>query len=183
MDELDIINSMLAVVGEHPVSSLTSLHPTVVVAKELLNTENYAVQSVGWFFNTETDVTLKPAADGRIILPSNTLKVKTAGQQYVQRGRVLYNLAEHTDQFTEDVQVSITYKVDVADLPPNAHLYLKAKARVAMFLNDDGEGTKQARLEDERDRAYRALYSEHVWFVNQNLTSSPQVSGIMKGGA
>ena len=183
MDELDIINSMLAVVGEHPVSSLSSLHPTVVVAKEILDTENYAVQSKGWFFNTETDVTLKPAADGSIILPSNTLKVKVAGKKYTQRGRVLYNLEEHTDKFTEDVQVDLTYKIDIADLPPNAHLYLKACARVAMFLNDDGEGNKQARLEAARDDAYRALYSEHVWFVNQNMTSSPQVSGIMKGGA
>lgn len=183
MDELDIINGMLAVVGEHPVSSLDSRHPTVVIAKELLSTEDYAVQSKGWFFNTESDVTLKPAADGRVVLPSNTLKVKVAGKKYVQRGRVLYNLEEHTDQFTEDVQVDITLRVDIADMPPSAHLYLKARARVAMFLNDDGEGNKQARLEAARDDAYRALYSEHVWFINQNMTSSPQVSGIMKGGA
>lgn len=183
MDELDIINGMLAVVGEHPVSSTDSLHPTVVVAKELLNTENYAVQSKGWFFNTETGVVLKPAADGRIILPNNTLKVSVSGSKYVQRGRVLYNLTDHTDKFTEDVQVDITTKIDIADLPPNAHLYLKARARTAMFLNDDGEGNKQARLEAAEAAAYRALNSEHVWFINQNLTSSPQMTNIMKGGA
>ena len=180
MDELTIINSMLAVIGEHPVSSVNSLHPTVVIARQLLSSENEQMQGKGWFFNTEYGVTLKPAADGRVVVPSNTLRIKSPGGQLAQRGTVLYNMDGHTDIFTEDVQVDITYRVDIEDLPPNAATYLNARACYKMFLNEDGEGRKMQELKEERERAYQMLNTEHIHFLGRNFSTSPASLRVLK---
>lgn len=180
MDELTIINSMLAVVGEHPVSSADSLHPTVVVAKQILETENAAFQGIGWFFNTEYDVTLKPAADGRIVIPSNTLHVTSSQGKYTQRLGVLYNLDSHTSTFTEDVSCTIIVQVDIPDLPPNAAEYLRQRARLAMFTNDDGEGQKTVKLEQAVNAAYATLRAQHINFIGVSFATSPQSVSVFR---
>jgi len=181
MDELEIINAMLAVVGEHPVSSKSSLHPTVVIAKSILSIANKKMQGKGWFFNTEYGVVLKPAADGRIVVPSNILKFRIEGSNIIQRGGVLYDMDQHTDKFSGDVTSTLTLDIDIDSLPPNAQAYLCAMACANMFLNDDGEGGKMDRLDREVENTFRVLRAEHIIFVNQNQSNSPRSQAVLKG--
>ena len=57
--ELESINIMLAAIGEAPVNSLTGTVPVDVrLAQSTLTEVNKEIQSEGWSFNTEIDVTL-----------------------------------------------------------------------------------------------------------------------------
>ena len=56
--ELESVNIMLAAIGESPVNTLTGTLPAdVVMAQSTLTEVNKEVQSEGWSFNTEIDVT------------------------------------------------------------------------------------------------------------------------------
>ena len=57
--ELECINIMLAAMGESPINSLTGTLPVDArIAQSTLTEVNKSVQSEGWSFNTEIDVTL-----------------------------------------------------------------------------------------------------------------------------
>ena len=74
--ELEAVNIMLAAIAEAPINSLTGLLPVdAVTAQSTLTEFNKEVQSEGWSFNTETDVTLTRDGSNQISLPSNVLRV------------------------------------------------------------------------------------------------------------
>ena len=57
--ELEAVNTMLAVLGEAPVNSITGTLPLdASLAKTTLSEINREVQSAGWHFNTFYDYTL-----------------------------------------------------------------------------------------------------------------------------
>ena len=57
--ELESINIMLAAIGEAPINSLTGTLPVDArLAQSTLTEVSKEVQSEGWSFNTEIDVTL-----------------------------------------------------------------------------------------------------------------------------
>ena len=58
--KLEAVNTMLGVIGESPVNTISgsSLPASVVVALNILDETNREVQSVGWDFNTEFDYPL-----------------------------------------------------------------------------------------------------------------------------
>ena len=57
--ELACINIMLAAIGEAPINSLVGTLPVDArIAQSTLTEVNKSVQSEGWSFNTEIDVTL-----------------------------------------------------------------------------------------------------------------------------
>ena len=68
--ELACINIMLAAIGEAPINSLVGLLPVdAVTAQSTLTEVNKSVQSEGWSFNTETDVTFTRDGSNQINLP------------------------------------------------------------------------------------------------------------------
>lgn len=183
MNELSIINSMLHVIGEDSVTSITSLHPSVVLARELLAVENEIIQGRGWFFNKETGVVLSAAADGRVIVPSTALHIKAESGNYVQREGVLYDMDNHTDIINGSVTVTLITKLAIEDLPPVAAAYLRACARYVMFENEDGEGQKMRSLTAKRDEAYRALNALDITFKSKQSEASPAVQNVMYGSS
>ena len=57
-NELQAINTMLSFIGDSPVSSITgNIGTDVAVAKNILDETSMSVQSQGWFFNRELDIT------------------------------------------------------------------------------------------------------------------------------
>ena len=70
--ELEAINIMLAAIAEAPINSLTGTLPVdAVTARSTLAEFNKEIQSEGWSFNTETDVTLTRDGSNQISLPAN----------------------------------------------------------------------------------------------------------------
>ena len=57
--ELQAINTILSIIGEAPVSSITTnIGSDVSIAKQILDESSVTVQSKGWNFNTEESFSL-----------------------------------------------------------------------------------------------------------------------------
>lgn len=176
MTELNIINSMLAVHGESKVTSAESLHPSVVAARDVLDRVNTAVQTSGWFFNTEYDRPLHPDVSGKVLVPEGTLKLEGSVErgQFVQRGSVLYDLKNFTSGIGRVVYVNRVARIAYEELPESAAEFIRASAVYEFFVQEDGEGSKHQALFAARDAARARLYREHVSWQNSNPLNSPR---------
>jgi len=133
--KLEAVNTMLGVIGESPVNTISgsSLPASVVVALNILDETNREVQSGGWHFNTEFEYPLVRNSSNQFALPNNTLKIDVPIDKYtdldiVQRGSQLYDRKNHTDVFTEDLDVTITFELDFTAIPEQFRSYVTIKA-------------------------------------------------------
>jgi|TARA_R100000458_G_C8278485_1_gene254739 hypothetical protein len=135
--KLDAVNTMLGVIGELPVNSLGSgsqRSANVVLAENVLDETNREVQSEGFHFNTEHKYTLrKDGVTNQITLPLNTLRVDTEVGKYtdidiVQRGTSLYDRKNHTSTFDKDLEVSIVFLLEFAQMPEQFRNYVAIRA-------------------------------------------------------
>lgn len=135
--KLDAVNTMLGVIGELPVNSLGSgsqRSANVVLAENVLDETNREIQSEGFHFNTEHKYTLrKDGVTNEITLPLNTLRVDTEVGKYtdidiVQRGTSLYDRKNHTSTFDKDLEVSIVFLLEFAQMPEQFRNYVAIRA-------------------------------------------------------
>ena len=132
--ELECINIMLAAIGEAPVNSLTGTVPVDVrIAQSTLIEVNKQVQSEGWSFNTEIDVTLTRDGSNNIPLGTDVLRVDAQTHDHpsidaIQRGLKLYDRKNNTFVFDEDIRCTVVYFRSFDDLPEQARSYMTIKA-------------------------------------------------------
>jgi hypothetical protein len=132
--KLEAINTMLATIGETPVSTLEDTGVVdVAIAKRVLHNVSRRVQVKAWEFNLEKSFTLTPTFPKKeIVLPANTLGVDSVGSDIgitvVQRGTRLYNNTDHTYIFDEALDVDLILFLDFEELPEAARDYITIKA-------------------------------------------------------
>jgi len=132
--ELECINIMLAAIGEAPINSLVGTLPVDArIAQSTLTEVNKSVQSEGWSFNTETDVTLTRDGSNHVNLPSNVLRVDANIHQHptidpIQRGLKLYDRQNNKFEFDEDLICTVVYLRDFDEIPEPARHYMNIQA-------------------------------------------------------
>jgi len=145
--ELECINIMLAAIGEAPINSLVGTLPVDArIAQSTLTEVNKSVQSEGWSFNTETDVTLTRDGSNHVNLPSNVLRVDANIHQHptidpIQRGLKLYDRQNNKFEFDEDLICTVVYFRDFNEIPEPARYYMNIKAArifVDRLVSDQG---------------------------------------------
>ena len=154
--ELEAVNIMLAAIAEAPINSLTGLLPVdAVTAQSTLTEFNKEVQSEGWSFNTETDVTLTRDGSNQISLPSNVLRVDANIHQHptidpIQRGLKLYDRQNNKFEFDEDLICTVVYFRTFDEIPEQAKRYINIKAaRVFVDRLVGDQGLRTYTKEDE----------------------------------
>ena len=66
---------MLSVIGEAPVNTITGTNSVdVSVAKNILDETSMSIQSMGWNYNTEQEVTVSLDSNNKIPLPANCVQ-------------------------------------------------------------------------------------------------------------
>ena len=146
--ELEAINIMLAAIGEAPVNSLTGTVPVDVrIAQSTLIEVNKRVQSEGWSFNTEIDVTLpRNQTTKQIELSTDILRIDANIHQHptidpIQRGLKLYDRLNNRYEFDEDLICTVVYFRPFTELTEPARSYINIKAArvfVDRLVSDDG---------------------------------------------
>lgn len=184
--ELEAVNVMLTNIGESPVTTLND--PDVVdagIARTILNSVNREVQSMGWWFNIDIQREFTPTAGNRIQLPQNTLRVDSTSldrdKNYVQRGRYLYDVENHTYTITDPVKLNIVLGLDFEDIPEVARRYVNIRA--ARIFQERFLGTPTISSFNERDElsALSALKSENHEAGDYNiLTGNYDVNNILQ---
>lgn len=130
--KLEAVNSMLGHIGESPVNTIAdtnALPVSVALATVILDETSREVQSEGWHFNTENDVTLSPV-NNAITLDEDILEIDAIDTSIdvTQRGTTLYDRKNNTSSFTSDIKVSLIRYLVWDSLPEVARRYITLKA-------------------------------------------------------
>jgi len=146
--ELEAVNIMMAAIGESPVNTLTGTLPAdVVMAQSTLTEVNKEVQSEGWSFNTEIDVTQqRDSSTQQINLSTDILRIDPNIHQHptidaIQRGLKLYDRLNNKYEFDEDLICTVVYFRTFVEIPEPARRYITIKAArifVDRLVSDDG---------------------------------------------
>ena len=110
MTELEAVNTLLAVIGEAPVASLSTTSVNEItdsaLAQRTLSEVSRDVQSEGWSWNTDVSVEITANVSDEYVLPSNTLQASFSPSsypysQYIVRGLRIYDRQKRTFTLTE----------------------------------------------------------------------------------
>ena len=160
--KLEAVNSMLGHIGESPVNSISNtnaLPVSAATAISALDEISRAVQSDGWQFNTEVNVSLSPAGDGTITLSEDILELDPIDTSIdvVQRGLSLFDRSNNTTVFTKDLKVNQTRLLDWDSLPEPARRYITLRASRVFQGRIVGSRELEALIARDEYKAYAAL--------------------------
>ena len=184
--ELEAINIMLAAIGEAPVNSLTGQVPVDVrIAQSTLIEVNKRIQSEGWSFNTEIDVTLvRNQTTKQIELSTDILRIDANIHQHptidpIQRGLKLYDRLNNRYEFDEDLICTVVYFRPFTELTEPARSYINIKtARVFVdrLVSDDALRTY---TEQDETRARAILMETDLANGDHNiLRGDPSLTSV-----
>ena len=163
LTELDAVNMALDLIGEEPVSMITTSSASdAAMAYRTLVNESRAIQEKGWTFNKEYKYPLLPNSDGKIALPSNTLFVDPDKRGIIQRGSYLYNRTDHTYTFTAKVTAEIVFMLDYTELPSYARSYIAIKAARKFQKGILGSDSIDKLTVSDEKSAYATMVSREI---------------------
>ena len=181
--ELECINIMLAAIGEAPVNSLTGTVPVDVrLAQSTLTEVNKQVQSEGWSFNTEIDVTLTRNASNNIVLGTDVLRVDAQTHDHpsidpIQRGLKLYDRKNNTFIFDEDLKCTVVYFRSFDELPEQARSYMTIKAARIFVDRLVSDQSLRTYTQEDEIRARSVLMETDLSNADHNmLIGDPAIS-------
>ncbi len=179
---LEIINAMLAVNGETPVSSADSNDPSAIQANNVLKRVDKRIQSRGWYFNEETFTLSPEVGTGEVIVPQNTLSVDPIDPRssYIKRGKRLYDRSNNTYNIGQAVQVQVVLQLDIDELPEMAAAYIEAKAVKEHYTDDDGDMDKVRELKERESEAFAYLQRENLANEDVSINTSPMGSRLLR---
>ena len=184
--ELEAVNIMLAAIGEAPVNSLTGQVPVDVrIAQSTLIEVNKRIQSEGWSFNTEIDVTLvRNQTTKQIELSTDILRIDANIHQHptidpIQRGLKLYDRLNNRYEFDEDLICTVVYFRPFIELTEPARSYINIKAArvfVDRLVSDDALRTY---TEQDETRARAILMETDLCNADHNvLRGDPSLTSV-----
>ena len=181
--ELECINIMLSAIGEAPVNSLTGTVPVDVrLAQSTLTEVNKQVQSEGWSFNTEIDVTLTRNASNNIVLGTDVLRVDAQTHDHpsidpIQRGLKLYDRKKNTFVFDEDLKCTVVYFRSFDELPEQARSYMTIKAARIFVDRLVSDQSLRTYTQEDEIRARSVLMETDLSNADHNmLIGDPAIS-------
>ena len=183
--ELEAINIMLAAIGEAPINSLTDTLPVDArTAQNTLTEVNKEVQSEGWSFNTEIDVTLTRDGANQINLPTNVLRVDANIHQHptidpIQRGLKLYDRQNNKYEFDDDLICTVVYFRDFNEITEQARRYINIKAaRIFVDRLIGDQGLRTYTQEDETRARAILTESDYANADHNLLRGDPSLTNI-----
>ena len=146
--ELSAVNNILGAIGQSPITTLGTVsvtngisaydNPEISFIYNLLRDANVDTQAEGWHFNTEKHVKFSPDTSGNILIGNDILSMDLHDNRFdrrknlVRRNGKLYDKVDHTDVFTEDLDLDIVRLYKFEDLPTVFRRYITNRAsRVA----------------------------------------------------
>jgi len=182
--ELSAVNSILGSIGQSPVTTLgvstidngitAYANPEISFIYNILTEVNKDVQNEGWHFNTEYHVKLTPDANKNIVIPIKTLRYdihdsETKVLDVVTRDGKLYDLVNHTNEFTGDIYVDVVTLYSFADLPNPFQRYItyRSAVRAATQLISNPQLVQLLSQQEAKSRAvcmeYETSMGDHTY--------------------
>lgn len=180
LTQLDVVNQMLATLGEAPLNQITDDHPLVPAAIRELRITSGREQAKGWWFNTEYINLTPDVATGFLYVPGDCLSVNPFNTTtVVQRGGRMYNLQTASYTFTDGLPCQLIRQVDFEDLPVSASAYIGLSAVLKFQTDYDADGQKTRQLMMDLAAAYTEFNSEHIRAMKVNLLNRPTTAAAL----
>ena len=160
---LSAVNSMLSTIGEAPVNTLSSGLVDAETAEMVLNEVSRDVQSLGWNFNSERNYKVAADSDGNVVLPTEIVradsvsKYRLAENEYVQRGKKMYDKVQHTFNIGKALTLNVVVLLAFDQLPEVARRYITVKAARLFQERVVGSDTLSTMNRADEDQAFLAL--------------------------
>ena len=182
--DLSAINSVLAAIGQAPLTTLNYENPEVHLIANLLQESNRDTQAEGWVYNTERCYPLTTNSDNEIVIPENVLRMDMSENDVyrttdvVKRDGKLYDKMSHSFKFEPG-----TYKFDIVwlfpfeDLPAIFQRYItyRASTRAATQIVTNPELTQLLAQQEALSRAacmeYECNQGDYTMFGTPDNTS------------
>ena len=183
--ELESVNIMLAAIGESPLNSLTGTLPVDArLAQQTLTEVNKEVQSEGWSFNTEIDVTLQRDGSNHVNLSNDILRVDPNIHQHptidaIQRALKLYDRLNNKYEFDEDLICTVVYFRAFTEIPEPARRYITIKSARVFVDRLVGDQGLRTYTEQDEIRARAILMETDYANADHNLLrGDPSLTNI-----
>jgi len=189
--KLSAVNTLLSIIGEAPVNSLTApLTGDASLAERTLDEVSREVQGAGWSWNTMLYDTIPlDAGTGQSQLPSNTLAVRFnpisyPSQRFVLRGLRLFDRVKNSFDLRGSLGVSITggnsdlvaeivEELDWDSIPETGRRYIMIRAG-RMFANRAVTSSSiETYTSEDEARALQILKRTEDMAQNYNYISGP----------
>lgn len=186
MTKLDVINGMLATLGELPLNELDARHPTVASGLRILEQHNRSIQlnaGAGYWFNSIASYSLKVDIEGKVAVPADLIKFTALAypDRYgVINGYLWDNLLD-TDNIGASVAVSAIRCIEFDDCPVAAQDAI-GYAAIKTFSRDfDGDMLKLASIKEDAQTAWVFLRAQNIREQRANTQRNPQVAQALAG--
>lgn len=173
MDLLTAVNRILPKLGEHPVTSLNTKHPTLAILIPQIDSTLEELLMPGWWFNT-FDTKLYPDSEQGVELPTETLSFVPNTANAIQRGRKLYNGETMNYLWTEPVEGVIITKMPFDELPESVASLVFYNALVSAYVTDIGLEKELQVWQTLAQAAERRMFSEHLRNRKYTTQRSPR---------
>lgn len=170
--ELDVINEMLASLGESPLNEVEEDHPLVASGLRKLRIANMREQAKGWWFNEDIVNLLPDPVTGYIYVPADTINIDPTNPwtHLTQRGRRLFDpRREDGYNIGRAVRCKLLRLVPFEDLPPLAQDYVSCSAQVDFQKDYDADRLKYEQIVLSKREAFMTLRAEDIRNRGVNL--------------
>ena len=168
MTELQAVNMMLTTIGEQPIANLNDKAglQDASIAQDILHNTSRQVQSRGWIFNTDLQVTKTPrSSDNQIPVAANVLRIDTTSKtrsnkkDIIERGGFLYDRENNTSVFAEGDTVVVDEVVFLGfdKLPEPARRYIASKSARIFHDRVVGSGELHRFFQEDESLAWTDL--------------------------
>ena len=188
--KLQAVNTLLSIVGEAPLNSLTPpLTGDAALAERVLDEISTEIQGEGWSWNTMVYDSIPLDSNGHSTLPSNTLAVRFnpisyPSQRFVLRGIKLFDRIKNSYDLrgslgvaltgsTTDLVAQVVEELTWDDIPETGKRYVMIRAG-RIFSNRAITSTSiEAYTQEDEENARQILMRTEDMAQNNNFISGP----------
>ena len=161
LTELNAVNSVLAAIGQSPVTTLDFENPETSFVYNLIQECSRDVQDEGWVFNREEYYPLTPDQNKFITLPANVLRMDVSENDVYRTTDVikskskLYDKYTHSYVFNGPLYMDLVWLFPLTDLPSVFQRYITSKAsvRAAIQMIDNAQLSQLLTVQEGNCRA------------------------------
>lgn len=170
MKQLDAVNLILPALGEHPVTTLESPHPTLAILLPIMEHKRRELLGKGWWFNSFS-YTIAPNSDGEIAVPIAALEFITDNGA-IRQGGLLVNPETLNTVFTEAVTGNLILDVQFDDLPESIASVVLYSSLVQAYLTDVGLESVVQQWAQQAQINLETATSMHLRYMRHSTTKS-----------
>ena len=188
--KLQAVNTLLSIIGEAPLNSLTPpLTGDAALAERVLDEISTEIQGEGWSWNTMVYDAIPLDTNGHSTLPSNTLAVRFnpisyPSQRFVLRGIKLFDRIKNSYDLrgslgvaltgsTTDLVAQVVEELAWDDIPETGKRYIMIRAGRIYSNRVVTSSTIESYTADDEEKALQILKRTEDMAQNHNFISGP----------